>query len=254
MNHRSIRIAVVLATSLLLASLSAASQALTTAEAVLDRMRANAQAMEDLVADLTVQTYADGEVQLTQTLRLSLLQPDKMRQEYLAPDYLAGNLTLVNGDEMWIFIAAADTWYEKDLSELSTAEQPWLIFRQYLRDVADEFDDYVFALLSADHDMYELAGEAISDDAVYGRIELWVDADTFVPDRRIVYDVDGNLLVDLRILEVENVDGIAYFARALETYDEDGILKSCVRYDTLVVNGGVESSRFDPPETEAADG
>jgi outer membrane lipoprotein-sorting protein len=252
MKHRSICIAF-LAGLAVLVSLGAASQPLTTAEDVLDRMRANAQAIEDLAADLTVQTFADGEVQLTQTIRLSLLQPDRMRQEYLSPDYLAGNLTLVIGDEMWIFIAAADTWYEKDLSELSTAEQPWLVFRQFLRAVVDEFDDYAFVLLSTDNDVYQLEGEAINDDAVYGRIELWVNAATFVPDRRIVYDIDGNLLVDLRILEVEHVEDVAYFARALETYDENGILKSRVQYDTLTVNAGIDPDLFEGPNGASAD-
>ena len=251
MNHRNTVLMFLLGLGVVV-SLSAAAQPLTTADEVLDRMKANAQTLDDLTADLTVQTYADDEVQLTQQIRLSLLQPDRMRQEYLAPDYLAGNLTLVVGNEMWIYIAAADTWYEKDLSELSTAEQPWLVFRQFLRDVEDEFDDYDFTLLSNENDIYQMEGRATTDAAVYGWIELWVDGGTFVPQRRTVYDVDGNLLVDLRILEVENVDDVAYFARALETYDEDGVLRSRIRYEALAVNGGVEPTLFDRPETETA--
>jgi len=37
-----------------------------------------------------------------------LKQPDKMRQEYIEPDYLAGNITLVVGDVMWIYIAVTN--------------------------------------------------------------------------------------------------------------------------------------------------
>jgi len=252
MNHRITTLVLLIGLGVA-CSLSAAAQPLTTAGDVLDRMRANAQTLDDLTADLTVQTYADDEIQLTQEIRLSLLQPNRMRQEYLAPDYLAGNLTLVVGNQMWIYIAAADTWYERDLSELSTAEQPWLVFRQFLRDVEDEFDDYDFTLLSTENSIYQLEGRATTDDAVYGRIELWVDAETFVPHRRTVYDVDGNLLVDLRILEVESIAGIAYFARELENYDEHGVLVSRVRYDTLTINSGLDPSLFDHPEAEAAD-
>jgi outer membrane lipoprotein-sorting protein len=167
-----------------------------------------------------------------------------MRQEYLEPDYLAGNLSLVAGDLMWIYIAAIDMWYEKDLSELSTAEQPWLVFRQFLRGVQDEFDDYTFELLSAEGDLYYLQGEASTDDAVYGRIELWVDSQTFVPNKRILYDVEDNLLVELRILEVERIGELIYMARTMETYDETGELRSAIHYDSIVVNSGLDPELF----------
>ncbi|MBE0634406.1 outer membrane lipoprotein-sorting protein, partial [Candidatus Bipolaricaulota bacterium] len=210
------------------------------------------QSIEDLDAVLTVETYDEGDVTLTQRIRLSLLQPDRMRQEYLEPDYLAGNLSLVTGDAMWIYIAAIDTWYEKDLAELSTAEQPWLVFRQYLRGVQDEFDDYDFELLSAEGDEYHLQGTAVTDDAVYGRIDLWVDSQTFVPNRRSLYDVDDNLLVELRILEVELIGESLYMARTLETYDETGELRSAIHYDSIMVNSGLDPELF-VREEEAAD-
>ena len=232
--------------SLCIAALSfmAAGQTLETADDVLDHMKANTQAIEDLDATLTVEAYTDGEVSLTQTIRLTLLQPDRMRQEYLAPDYLAGNMTLVSGELMWIYITAIDTWYEKDLTELSTAEQPWLVFRQFLRGVQNEFDDYTFELFSAEGNEYYLQGTASTDDAVYGRIELWVNAETFVPNKRILYDVEDNLLVELRILEVEQIDGVIYLARAMETYDETGELRSAIHYDSIVVNSGLDPELF----------
>jgi outer membrane lipoprotein-sorting protein len=224
--------------------IAALAQPIETAEDVLDRMKANTQAIEDLDATLTVETYSDGEVSLTQRIRLSLLQPDRMRQEYLEPDYLAGNLSLVAGDNMWIYIAAIETWYDKDLSELSTAEQPWLIFRQFLRGVQDEFDDYTFELLSTEGDVYYLQGVALTDDAVYGSIDLWVDSQTFVPNKRILYDVEGNLLVELRILEVEEIAESIYLARTMETYDETGELRSSIHYDSIIVNSGLVPELF----------
>jgi len=231
---------------LLLAGLTTAAQSIETGEDVIARLHANARAIEDLDAVIVVETYEDGEVNLTQRLRLSVLQPNRMRQEYLAPDYLAGNLTLIVGDEMWIYIIVADTWYEKDLSELSAAEQPWLVFRQFLRGVEDEFADYDFALQGGVEEGYHLVGAPTTDDAAYGRIELWVDPETFVPNRRVLYDVDGNLLVDLHILEVEEVAEGTYLARAMETYDEDGVLKSVIRYEELTVNSGLDPALFEP--------
>lgn len=236
---------------LVTAGTAATAQPIDTAEGVLDRMRENTHGIEDLDAVLTIETYADGDVDLMQQLRLSLLQPNRMRQEYLEPDYLAGNLSLITGNDMWIYIAAADTWYEKDLSELSAAGQPWLVFRQFLRDVQDEFDDYAFELQDA-AGLYHLVGTPTTDDAAYGRIELWVDPETFVPTRRLLYDVDGNLLVDLHVLDVEQVAESTYIARTMETYDETGELKSVIRYDSLTVNGGLDPALF-VRSTEAAD-
>ena len=234
----------VIALCMVTLSFIVAGQPLETADDVLDHMKANTQAIEDLDATLTVEAYSDGEISLTQTIRLSLLQPDRMRQEYLAPDYLAGNMSLVTGELMWIYIAAIDTWYEKDLSELSTAEQPWLVFRQFLRGVQDELDDYTFELLSADNDEYVLRGTPSTDNAVYGRIDLWVNAETFVPNKRILYDVEGSLLVELRILEVEEIDGVIYLARAMETYDETGELRSAIHYDSIAVNSELDPELF----------
>jgi len=236
-----------------LVGMAAGAQPIDTPEGVLDRMRENTRGIEDLDAVLTIEAYADGHVDLTQRIRLSLLQPDRMRQEYLEPDYLAGNLALITGDEMWIYIAAADTWYEKDLRELSAAEQPWLIFRQFLRAVADEFDDYAFELRDDEPGRYHLIGTSSTDDAAYGRIELLVDPETFVPDRRLLYDVDGNLLVEVRILEVEQVAESSYLARTLETYDETGELRSVIRYDELTVNGGLDPALFARTEEPADD-
>jgi outer membrane lipoprotein-sorting protein len=238
---------------LVVAGIAAGAEPIDTADGVIERMRENLYGVEDLNATITVETYADGEVDLTQQLRLSLLQPDRMRQEYLAPDYLAGNLTLIVGDAMWIYIAADDTWYEKDLSELSAAEQPWLVFRQFLRGVKDEFDDYAFALEGDAPDRYHLIGTPTADDAAYGRIELWVDPETFVPTRRLLYDVDGNLLVELRILDVEEVASATYLARTMETYDDVGERKSVIHYDSLTVNSGLDPTLFALPE-EAANG
>ena len=244
MTQQTARAFVVLLMCGVLAGFATTAQPIATPEGVLDRMRENTRGIEDLDAVLTIGTYADGEVDLTQRIRLSLLQPDRMRQEYLEPDYLAENLTLITGDDMWIYIAVVETWYEKDLGELSAAEQPWLVFRQFLRGVEDEFDDYAFELRDDEPDRYYLIGVSSTDDAAYGRIELWVDPETFVPARRLLYDVDGNLLVELCIIEVEQVAESTYLARTLETYDETGELKSVIHYDSLTVNGGLDPALF----------
>jgi len=231
-------------------AMGAVAQEALTADTIVARMRANATAVEDFEAHLTVETYDGGVVKLAQELRLSLLQPDKMRQEYQSPDYLAGNLTVIVGDAMWTYIAAIDAWFSKDLSLLSDAEQPWLAFRQILRHVQDELWAYEFELLGAEG-AYHLRGTGTSDEAVYGAIEIWVDPDTFVPSRRLLYDTDQNLLVDARILDVVEVVAGVFVACRLETYDEAGALRSTIVYDSVSVNQGLDPALFAVPEGAA---
>ncbi len=228
------------------AALGTAGQTLT-ADDVLAGLRANATAVNDFDAHLTVQTYDDGLIKLTQELRLSLLQPDRMRQEYLFPDYLAGNLAIIAGNAMWTYIAASETWYVKDLSLLSDAEQPWLAFRQLLRDAQDELENYTFAVSSIEDGAYHLRGTGESADAVYGAIELWVDPGTFVPRRRVLYDTDGNMLVDVRILGVEEIADGVFVARRVETYDETGALRNTIVYDSITIDQGLEPALFAVP-------
>jgi outer membrane lipoprotein-sorting protein len=222
---------------------------LSSAQAVLDAMKEKTQAIETLDARITITTYNSlGKVGLVQRMRVSLLQPDSMRQEYIEPDFFAGNLTLIVGKKLWIYIAANTTWYSKDLSDLSPGEEPWLLFRQILRGVRDELDDYDFQLLADETTAYHLIGKAATSDATYGTIEVWVDPDLFVPTRRLVYDVDDRLLVDGRLLEIDVVDGVAPLAQRIETYDETGALKNVIQYDSLVLNGGLDPALFEPPQ------
>ena len=226
------------------------AQTLDSADAVLDAIDRNAEGIADYTATIFVDVYSgEGQITLTQRIDLSLLQPNKMKQVFREPEYFAGNVTLIVGDSMWTYIAAIDTWYTKDLSELSAAEQPWLFFRQILRDSDSEFADYVFKLLSVEDTVYLLRGEAAADDSAYGIVELWVSEETFLPVRRRLYDVDGALLVDARITAVEQINEIAYVAIRVETFDDAGILRSVIRYEDVRLNQGLDVALFAPPET-----
>ena len=72
MTQQTIRLAAI-ALCVVALSIAATAQPLETEDDVLDQMKANTQAIEDLDATLTVETYSDGEVSLTQQIRLSLI-------------------------------------------------------------------------------------------------------------------------------------------------------------------------------------
>ncbi len=219
-----------------------------SAREILDRVEAAATAIEDLSATLTIETFRNGAISLTQTMTVALKQPDKMRQEFLSPAFLAGNVTVIVGDTISIYIAAADRWETKDLSTLGTAEQPWLLFRNMLRSVRSQFDDYTFARIDdADSGQYHLRGEPMNAAAVYGQIDLWVDAGTFVPVRRILYDTDGRLLADARFLEPTRVGDVATIPLSIGAYDADGVLLNVITYSAVDLNQGLSDALFAVP-------
>lgn len=224
-----------------------AAEKLTAAD-IIERMDSAAAGLDDLSAVISVQIYKDGSVSLTQQMHLVLDQPDKMRLKYLKPEYLAGNVTLIVGEKMWMYIAAIDQWFEKDLATLSPAEQPWLMFRNILRGVRSMLDDYTFTLVEDESDAYHIRGVPANDAAVYGRVDLWIDPETFLPLRRILYDVDGKLLVDARFLDATAfADGVTLPLR-VETYNADEELASVISYLQVEVNAGVSQKLFAPPE------
>ncbi|MCX6092311.1 MAG: outer membrane lipoprotein-sorting protein, partial [Candidatus Bipolaricaulota bacterium] len=120
--------------------------------------------------------------------------------------------------------------------------------RQLLRNVQDELANYAFTVVGMEGGAYHLRGTGESKDAVYGAIELWVDPDTFVPRRRLLYDTDGNLLVDARVLDVEEIAPSVFVARRVEMYDEAGILKNTIVYDSVTINQGLDPELFAVPE------
>ena len=233
---------------MLIAPDAIAASSLTATE-ILNSLESATDPIEDLTATITVQTYKDGEVSFTQQMRLILKQPDEMKQEYLAPDYLEGNITLVVGDTMWIYIAVTDQWLKKDLATLSPAEQPWLMFRNILSGVRSELDDYAFTRIDDNdtRDVYHIRGTPANDAAVYGRLDLWVDSETFTPVRRLLYDMDGNLLVDARFLDNTLVDDVVTMPLRIETYNADGKLQNVITYTKVALNTGVSDAVFSPP-------
>jgi len=227
------------------------------ANALIASMKRAGAAIHDLDATITIETYKDGAVALTQEVRLLLRQPDAMRLVYLAPAYLAGNVTLIVGSEMSVYIAAADQWYRKNLATLQSAEQPWLLMRNVLEDVHDLLSEYAFTLTHEARDgktVDHLDGVPAVSGATYGRIELWVDPETMVPLERKLYDVDGNLLADARFSNEAQVAPGVVLPLAIETYDAAGSLASRITYKDPIVNHGLDSGLFTPPPEAVGQG
>ena len=226
---------------------------LPTSDEVLDHMEAAMGGFSDLEARLSIVHYREGQSDLKQEVKLHLLQPDKLRLEYLSPDYLAGNVSLAVGDSFWVYIAAADTWYGKDLSELSPSQQPWITFRALLKSVRSEYREYELHV-QKDGDLLLLSGIPHEEEAVYGGIELWVDPATWLPVKRKLYDIGGNYLGEARFLEHTEVAPGLWLPLEVEIYDEERHLVSEISYLEIEVDVGVPETLFAPPEGSGGNG
>ncbi len=226
---------------------------LPTSDEVLDHMEAAMGGFSDLEARLSIVHYREGRPDLEQEVELYLLQPDKLRLEYLSPDHLAGNVSLAVGGSFWVYIAAADTWYRKDLAELSPSQQPWIMFRALLKGVRSEYRDYSYQV-EEDGGLLLFTGTPTEEGAAYGRIELWVDPESWLPVRRKLYDVDGNPLSEARFLQRTEVAPGMWLPLVVEVYDGEGELVGEVSYLEIEVDVGVPESLFAPPEGSGGSG
>ena len=228
---------------------NAVATSFLTAPEIVSRLESVTDPIEDLTATIMIQTYKNGDVSFAQQMRLTLKQPNKMKQEYLAPDYLAGNVTLVVGNTMWVYIAVTEQWLKKDLADLSAAEQPWLMFRNILSGVRSDLDDYAFTRIddSEAGDVYHIRGTPANNAAMYGRLDLWINSETFTPARRLLYDMDGQLLVDARFLNETLVDDAVTMPLRIETYNADGDLRNVITYTKITLNTGVSDEVFTFP-------
>jgi len=230
-----------------------AAGGIPNADEVLDHMDAIMGNFSDLGARLSIVHYRDGKPDLQQEVELYLLQLDKLRLEYLSPEYLASNVALAVGDQYWIYIAAADTWCEKDLSELSPSQQPWIMFRALLKGVRSEYWEYSYEVRE-DGDLLLLVGVPTEEGAVYGKIELWVDPESWLPVKRKLYDADGAFLTEARFLQHTEVAPGVWLPLKVEVYDEEGKLVSEVSYLEVQVDSEVPKFLFALPEGSGGSG
>jgi outer membrane lipoprotein-sorting protein len=224
-----------------------------SADEMLDHMDAVMGNFSDLEARLSIVHYRDGKPDLQQEVKLYLLQPDKLRLEYLSPEYLAGNMSLAVGNRYWIYIAAADTWYEKDLSELSPSQQPWIMFRSLLKGVRSEYWEYSYEVRE-DGGLLLLVGLPTEVGAVYGKIELWLDPKNWLPVKRKLYDADGAFLNEARFLQHTEVAPSVWLPLKVEVYDGEGKLVCELSYLEVRVDSGVPESLFASPEGSGGSG
>lgn len=229
------------------------SAQLLTPDEVLDHMEAAMGGFTDLVATLSIVHFRDDGTDLVQEVKLYLLQPDKLRLEYLSPEYLAGNVSLAVGDKFWIYISATDTWYERNLAELSPSQQPWIMFRALLRGVRSEYREYAYGV-QEDGGFLLLSGTPTQEGATYGRIELWVDPKIWLPVRRKLYDADGKFLAEAHFLQHTEVAPGLLLPLVVEIYDGEGRLVGRVSYEEIVVDVGLSADLFVPPEGSGGSG
>jgi len=158
--------------------------------AIANEMEEKYDSIYDYRANVNYTTRGEYTKEYINTIK----KPDKLRYEYLTPEYRNGDLNIINGDTQWRYDKSKNKAYEDRYSEN--------IGEEYL-DTPDFLNMLLFLVKNMNL-------EILDDESVDGRIatvievtpktqttfskwNLWLDKDTLFPIKWEVYDTFGNL-------------------------------------------------------------
>lgn len=146
--------------------------------------------VSDYRATINYTTYNEYSKEYTKTIK----KPDKLRYEYLTPEYRNGDLNIVNGTTQWGYdksknIAYQDT-YNVNIGEGSLATPDFLNLLLFLMDNFDvnQLDDE----LVGEFDTYVLEMTP-KFQTTFSKFKYWLDKETFFPIKWEIYGTNGEV-------------------------------------------------------------
>jgi hypothetical protein len=89
------------------------------------------------------------------------------------------------------------------------------------RDLRDSVADNVGAEKLGKYDVWKVVAKPNGSEAVYGKIEVWVRQDNFVPLKWMMYSASGTLLKTMTAEEVKRIDGRWFITKSLMVSHQD---------------------------------
>lgn len=154
-------------------------------------------------------TQHSGKKASTIEFQFAYVPPAKMRIEYTAPKALVGQLLIINGDQMYMYMAALHRSLHKTVGGNSGNEGEEMGFLYYFvnRGIDKFIQDYTPSLVEGPQAYtFEHNGSNVSYD-VYkvtltgedGKEVVWCNVQTFVPIAIDIYDGE-ELAIEVRVL------------------------------------------------------
>mgnify|MGYP000271261039 CR=1 FL=1 len=179
-------------------------------EDVLGRVKAASAGLEAFRATIYMVNYGSRKAEIE--FAFAFVPPSKMRIEYLAPKNLEGQLVILNGDQLYIYLPALHRAVRKTVSEGSEHPGTEMGFLYYFveKDLAAFLEGLPLTRVAGLKGFVWRHGEEVVTCRAYeltftGEKEkqiVWCDAETFVPVAVDIYQ-GGKLAIQVRVVEYE---------------------------------------------------
>jgi len=178
------------------------------------RMEDTYNSILDYRANITYTTYNEYTSEEIKTIK----KPDKLRCEYLMPDYKNGDIDIINGNTEWRYDKSKNIAYQNRF-DINIGEESL------------ETPDFLTMLLFLMHnfDVIQL------DDELVGKFNT------------SVIEITPKIQTTFSKMKYW-LDKITLFPIKWEVYDEDGEVKNSVLVTNFEINVGVPDSEFEMPE------
>ncbi len=179
-------------------------------EDVLGKVQAASAGLEAFQATIYMVNYGSRKAEIE--FAFAFVPPSKMRIEYLAPKNLEGQLVILNGDQLYIYLPAFHRAVRKTVSEGSEHPGTEMGFLYYFveKDLAAFLEGLSLTSVAGPKEFVWRHGEEVVTYRAYeltfaGEKErqiVWCDAETFVPVGVDIYR-NGKLTIQVRVAEYE---------------------------------------------------
>jgi len=160
----------------------------------------------DYRSTVNYSTYNDYSREYIKTIK----KPDKLRYEYLTPEYKEGDLDIINGTTQWSYDKSKNIAYQNtcniNIGEESLKTPDFLRLLLFLMDNSNvkQLDDEVVG----EFNTYVLEITPLFQ-TTFSKLKYWIDKTTLFPIKREIYDTDGSVRFAELVTSFEINTGIA---------------------------------------------
>lgn len=220
-----------------------------SAEEIAEQMQQKEASIQDYSYTMHMTSYFGDQKQESE-VRILQKKPDRIKTVAMEPEEEAGTIAVSDGEFMWTFDPKTNT-----VMKIEMPDTPVLGEIDYVGMISKLLNETDVSLLGMEEidgrPTYLLEtspkeeGEGIQ---LLDGVKLWVDKETWMPLRYEMYDSDGDLMMELEILDLEVNAGIPDSEFVFEV--PEGATVKTVDMDSLIpeemtLEEARESARFE---------
>ncbi|MFH2033634.1 MAG: outer-membrane lipoprotein carrier protein LolA, partial [Candidatus Margulisiibacteriota bacterium] len=207
-----------------------------SADLTVDEIIANIQSRQGVIEDMSADTVTKitssikGAPEMTQKGKILTKYPDKSRVEVFSP---AHQVTITDGSKVTVIDKTTGQRYENEMAEGQMANSGG----QADFEKAKEYFNFEAEQAA---DSYIITGTPRDDNKLIGKMEFYVNAETWQPKMVKVYTPAGQLISQSELFYTD-FDGIPVMTKNISTVSmPQGQMRMEMSYENVKVNQGVD--------------